>query len=295
VTAASASTAGIRRNADIEEPSNRHLIHPLSARLLPLLQRLDVHPNTVSISGAAAGVTGALAYHFIEGPTGIIAGLLCMLVWHVLDGADGQLARLTGKVTPLGFLLDGICDYVVFIAIYGVIGIESARTLGPAAWLIVGAGAVSHMIQAAAFELQRSAYLHWTNPAKTVSGAGPANPRMDRLSSGLKTLAAIYAAMQEPFRPVRGDLEAQLAAQAVAGRSEQVARAYDEAFRSQVKRWAVLSANQRTVAVFVAFLAAWPIGYPWAEFVLGNLALLLLLRRNRTLNSRLAANLALAG
>ena len=105
----------VKRTAEIEEWTNRVVIHPVSSRLTPWLARLGVSPNAVSLAGMACGLAAGMAYHrSVAGPAYAVAGLLLMLAWHVLDGADGQLARLThtqgaGRHLRLRDLRRGLC------------------------------------------------------------------------------------------------------------------------------------------------------------------------------------------
>src|SRR3954471_18230839 len=91
------STNAIKRTIEIEEFTNRYVIHPISGWLVPLFHQRDIHPNTVSLAGAVSGAIAAVCYYNYEHTAAAVAGFLFMLGWHVFDGADGQLARLSGK------------------------------------------------------------------------------------------------------------------------------------------------------------------------------------------------------
>ena len=41
-----------------------------------------------------------------------------LIIYGIFDSADGQLARMTGQVTELGRVLDGVSGYVTHVAIY---------------------------------------------------------------------------------------------------------------------------------------------------------------------------------
>ena len=41
-----------------------------------------------------------------------------LILYSILDSADGQLARMTGQVTELGRVLDGVGGYLTHAAIY---------------------------------------------------------------------------------------------------------------------------------------------------------------------------------
>jgi CDP-diacylglycerol--serine O-phosphatidyltransferase len=107
-TAAGKSKAGstdaepIRRTSEIEEATNRWLIHPAAARLLPWFVAWRIAPNVVSLSGMTCGLLAGFAYSHTPARFWLVLGFLLMLAWHVLDGADGQLARLTHAQSEVG-------------------------------------------------------------------------------------------------------------------------------------------------------------------------------------------------
>ena len=75
-----------------------------------------------------------------------------------MDGADGQLARLTKTYSELGKVLDGICDYVTFTAVYVGLGLALSARLGGWVWWVIALSGICHAVQSAAYELQRQNY-----------------------------------------------------------------------------------------------------------------------------------------
>ena len=126
----------VRRTLEIEEVTNRYFVHPIASCLVPLFAALRVPPNAVSIAGMAFGISAGAAYYAYQDPRCAIAGFILMVAWHVMDGADGQLARLTNTHSQFGKVLDGICDYVTFIAVYVGLAINLSRQYGDRIWQI---------------------------------------------------------------------------------------------------------------------------------------------------------------
>lgn len=266
---------GVRRNPDIEEATNLYFIHPLSARLVPLLVRIGVHPNTVSITGALCGAAAGVAYYHQL----IFLGFALMIAWHVFDGADGQLARLTNKMSPSGQVIDGVCDYVTFGAIYLALALTLLRSHEATIIILVVCAAASHAVQAAAFERQREVYLSW---AKMAGGQIAAL----KMSPSASVLMRVYENVQRRFMPLPPDLMHTLRERAVAG-EETVGSSYRAIYRRPVKLWSLLSANNRSIAIFIAFLMNWPEGYLWFEAVALNLLVMGLLQVNAAAAERL--------
>ena len=285
------------RPPEIENLSNRFLLHPLSNRLAPLLARAHVHPNLVSLAGLAFGAGAALLYAR-AGPWGeTLAALACMLAWHVMDGADGQVARLTGKASPTGRIVDGLADYSVFMLVYSALAWILRPEYGIWGWVAGWVAAASHIAQAALYELQREKYVAWTAADKPLPrGRTPqgeawragtfwwlewAYVRLQRLVDGQ---GVIIPENGDSFAPAGSETRRAIAA------------SYAGHYAVHVHRWGVLSANSHTLAIFVFVLAGWPIGYFLFEALALNLALIVLLARKRKLDRGFSANLGtLAG
>lgn len=113
------------KSGDTEEWLDTVWTRPIGYRWALLFERLDVHPNTVTILSMIIGAGSAFffahgSYH-TDGMSGLIYNIIAifLLAWaNFYDSADGQLARMTGKKTRLGRILDGAASEVWFIPIY---------------------------------------------------------------------------------------------------------------------------------------------------------------------------------
>lgn len=113
------------KSNDTEEWLDTVWTRPIGYRWALLFRRLDIHPNTVTILsmiiGAGSSWFFAHGSYRTEGMEGLLYNLIAMLLlaWaNFYDSADGQLARMTGKKTRLGRILDGAASEVWFIPIY---------------------------------------------------------------------------------------------------------------------------------------------------------------------------------
>ena len=151
----------VQRTLEIEDATNLYAIHPISGRLVPLCARLGIPPNAVSVAGMGCGVLAGVAYAHYRDRWAVLGGFALMLAWHVLDGADGQLARLTNAQSQSGKILDGICDYVTFTAVYIGLVLVLGRQHGAWVWGLVALSGICHAVQSAIYEVQRQEYNHW--------------------------------------------------------------------------------------------------------------------------------------
>jgi len=257
-----------RRTSEIEEPTNLYVIHPLSAWIVPHCARLGISPNVVSLAGMGCGVAAGFAYHWYQSTWCCVLGFVLMLTWHVLDGADGQLARLTNAQSEFGKIIDGICDYVTFTAVYVGLALRLSDYIGSWVWGLVAVSGLCHAVQSAAYELQRQQYnfLGWGRKSAALPDMHPSKAeRMGQplLKRAANVLHGLYARVQIATTggaaAFNDDFEAILAARTE--RETVLRRDYREAFGPSVRRWAILSANYRTIAIFLFAVAGMPMFY----------------------------------
>ena len=149
------------RPRELEDSLNFHIYHPLAWRLAQRLARTPLTPNLVSVIGAGFVVAAAIVYAQPWWPISALLGMMLHITWHVVDGADGDLARITGRASPVGEMVDGICDYSGHIILYLVLGWLLSQQIGISAWPLIVAGGISHIIQSNHVEVQRRSYQWW--------------------------------------------------------------------------------------------------------------------------------------
>ena len=113
------------KSIETEDWLDLHVIRPLCYQIARLFAKFDIHPNTVTIWSMIIGVISAYFFaqtsFYYNGVTGLLINLVgvFLLMWaDIFDCVDGQLARLTGKKSPIGRILDGMAGFVWFIPIY---------------------------------------------------------------------------------------------------------------------------------------------------------------------------------
>ena len=171
------------RPRELEDTLNHKLYHPLAWQLARLLARTPLTPNQVSVIGGLAVVSAGIAYisplcgaPFLPSgawPFSAALGLLLHMAWHVIDGADGDLARMTGRTSPYGEMIDGLCDYSSHLVLYVLLGVFLAATMGPWAWAITIPAGLAHAVQSTHVEAQRRFYLYWVYGKPWLNNARP--------------------------------------------------------------------------------------------------------------------------
>ncbi|MCB8881054.1 CDP-alcohol phosphatidyltransferase family protein [Acidisoma cellulosilytica] len=255
----------------------------MATLLLPLFVRWGVTPNLVSLSGMACGLIAGFAYSHVPAPAWVLAGFLLMLAWHVMDGADGQLARLTNAQSEFGKVLDGICDYITFIAVYIGLAVALTPRDGVWIWLLVALAGACHAAQSAAYEAQRQLYDVW-GWGRVSRRLHVATPEAARSVTGM--LHHLYGRMQVLLlgRGIETDARLRTLLQTAPDSAGELHRRYRETFAPVVRRWSVMCSNYRTVGIFLFALAGCPIGYFLTEIVLlSAVSFWLIDRQNRRL------------
>ncbi len=287
-----------RRTTEIEEITNLYLIHPLAGRLVPMFARLHVTPNAVSIVGMLFGILSAFAYYRYWDPRFAVAGFALMIAWHVMDGADGQLARYTQSYSYLGKMLDGIADNVTFAAVYAALAVAASRRHGSWVYALVAISAVFHAMQSASYETQRQEYeyLGWgkkpQEPPLRNSDArdrhGPVGIRrlLDFLHRLFFGLSFLTAGTNRRFRETMAEALRTDPAKAV-----WVRQLYRDTLAPQIRSWSVLSANYRTLGIFISALFKVPEYYFGFEILGFSVVLAVLIRRLNSAHEVLLGNL----
>jgi phosphatidylglycerophosphate synthase len=154
---------------------------PLAHLVVVPLLRLRVPPPAVVVAAGLAGIAAAVA---LAGGNLVAAAALVVLK-TILDNADGQLARLSGRVTPLGRYLDSESDLLVDAALFAALGsLTGSPLLASASFLAL------MLVLGANFNLRRL--------YEGERGPGPADP-MPAAAGGPTALARrIYGIVYAP-------------------------------------------------------------------------------------------------
>lgn len=113
------------KSSETEDWLDYRVIRPLSYLWACLFARFGVHPNTVTILSMIIGASSCIFYAhgslYYEGTYGLMMNIIAiiLLMWaDIYDCTDGQLARMTGKKSQMGRILDGTAGFAWFIPIY---------------------------------------------------------------------------------------------------------------------------------------------------------------------------------
>jgi uncharacterized membrane protein YecN with MAPEG domain len=284
---------------ELEDFLNLRIYHPLSRRLALLLAPTPVTPNMVSVLGAALVLAAGFLYAGYLGlpvAVAIALGFTLHLLWHVVDGADGALARLTGRASPLGETIDGICDYASHALLYVILATAADDQVGWWIWPLGFAAGFSRVAQANHAESQRRIYL-WRGYG--IPWLQQARDRGDALLERREGRAGIIAGLTRAYMWLADRLSPP--APALDRAAEQATR--DPALRERLTRFARicyrrplylqawLGANPRTILLGICIILGSPLWYFLVEATLLNLLLVASIRSQKRANQCLEARL----
>ena len=89
---------------------NLYLARPLAAPLVAVLAKTPATPNQVTFASIGIMLLAVAAFLGLSGPLGLWLGVALVELSYIFDCADGQLARLTGRTSPVGGELDFLMD-----------------------------------------------------------------------------------------------------------------------------------------------------------------------------------------
>ncbi len=258
----------------IEDISNQYFIHPLSDVVVSAGIKTGASPNFVSLLGLFCGILAAYFYYQLPQINYVIGGFIAMIGWHILDGADGRLARATGKTSAFGRIIDGICDHLVFGAVYISLALHLIETGSSIHiwWLVIGAG-LSHAVQAAGYEERRQKY------QRRLKGIDRTDveEKLLKIDGKKSYLASIYDKAQKIVAGGDYGFDKLLSELSTTSNGKTDAQTLIKQTIPMVKAWGLLNANNRTFLIFVFAALGQPAFYFAFELVVLNIVMLILI------------------
>lgn len=283
------------RPVELEDWLNRFVYHPLSGRLARALVPTGISPNAVSVIGALFVAAAAWAYTGLDWEHSALLGFAFQALWHIFDGADGDLARLTGKASPIGELVDGVCDYAGNIVLYVALAAFLDDRIGGSAWALAGAAAVSHAVQANHSESQRRTYLWWVYGVpwlkNTGAGGEAASGRGNWFTRMFGWMGDLYVRLATAMNPDAAAVDDVLEPVGNPARQERLRALVKERSAMSLLLQKALGSNPRAPMLGISMALGSPIYFFLVETLLLNLLLVASVRYHKAHSRSLADEL----
>lgn len=266
------------RDRRIEVPTNWYVIHAAAHALLPVALKLRISANAVSVTGLLLGALAAFAFYNWRLPYMATVGLLLAVGWLICDGLDGMIARATRTASPLGRMLDGLCDHGVFFLVY----FGLAWSIGtPDAWALAIAAGGFHGIQSSLYEGERARF---HRRARGDSGQQPAARVGTMLERGYDRVMGLLDRAAAPFDR----------AMACSADPQALGRIYSARAVPAMRAQIPLSGNTRVIAIWLACVFNRPALFWWFEIVVLTGLAVVAMAWHRRVESRFVARAAAA-
>jgi phosphatidylglycerophosphate synthase len=226
---------------EIEELADVYFFRPLGMIFARAARSLGIGPSSLTVIGAATGISAGLLFAV---PRYALAACVLLVLHSVLDSSDGQLARMTGRTSEFGRVLDGASGYATHVAIYlAVLAHGLARGGGARFAAVVAAAAAANVIHAQSYDYYRASYT-----AIAIEGALNAPARRSRI-------LRFYESLQERLAGLHRRVEAEVGGRTLRGivTSDDRAR-YRRCFYRPVRGWNLLGDNTRFYGICILAL-----------------------------------------
>ena len=298
------------KSNDTEEWLDVHFTRPIGLVFALFWNKLGVHPNVITILSIFLGIGAGICFYYTD-LWHNVAGVLLLMFANFCDSTDGQMARLTGKKTLIGRMLDGFSGDVWFFCIYVALcmrmqnqpipGME--QTWGIWIWVLGAiAGFLCHSPQSSLSDYYRNIHLFFL---KGKSGSELDNSEQQRkvfeqMKADKDWLGCLffynyanYCRSQEKRTPKFQRFfqlynEAQTAEASQQKMREQVRLSFLEGSRPLMKYTNVLTFNTRAICIYITAL----LNCPWVYFLFEIIVLSILYvhmhRKHETLCEKLS-------
>ena len=288
------------KSQDTEEWLDIHFTRPLGLLWANFFNAFNIHPNVVTILSIILGAAAGVMFYFDNLLYNVIGILL--LVWaNLYDSCDGQLARMTGKKTRWGRILDGFAGDVWFFAIYVAISLRLTPEWGVWIWLLCSfAGFICHGKQCQLADYYRNIHLYvlkgesgseLDTSAKLTAEFNSLSWRTDGVWKVFLFFYRNYTRSQEQLTPAFQRFKAALDSRF--GRV--VPQRLRDDFRAGSKplmKWAnILTFNTRAIVLYISLLVGLPWIYPLFEVTVMNVLFFYMRSRHERLCTTLTPQL----
>lgn len=273
------------KSNDTEEWLDVHFTRPIGLVFALFWNKLGVHPNVITILSIFLGVGAGICFYFTD-LWHNLAGVLLLMFANFCDSTDGQMARLTGKKTLIGRMLDGFSGDVWFVAIYAALcmrmdgqkipGME--QTWGIWIWVLGSiAGFLCHSPQSSLSDYYRNIHLFFL---KGKSGSELDNYEQQRkvyeeMKAKKDWLGCLffynyanYCKSQEKrtpkFQQFFKAYQTNIQPETAGGLKEQIRQEFLEGSRPLMKYTNILTFNTRAICIYVTAL----LNCPWVYFLI---------------------------
>ena len=291
------------KSFDTEEKLDLYFYRPVGFLIAKAAFPLRLTPTILTMIGLVLGMSsGYFFYHNETNQSLVIASVLFVLA-GIFDSSDGQMARMGGKSTKLGLVLDGLCDNLVFASAYISSALTVMHLYGWWIWPIAVFAGLCHSCQSSLLDFYNREYLYfgmgkvngdYWNPTLEEARRDRAEATgQERLFWELRfswiwqqnTLSHRAAPLREHWREL-----------AQGPRGDDFRALYRARNRVILRFWRLMGANFHTILILIAvFMRRFDLYLILGDIVFLTLALLVLRKAQARVDATLQEDLSARG
>ena len=293
------------KSKDTEEWLDVYFTRPIGLVFAIFWNKLGVHPNAITILSIFLGVGAGFMFYHTDLWHNIMGVVLLMLA-NFCDSTDGQMARLTGKKTLIGRMLDGFSGDLWFFAIYVALCLRMQGQFIPGTnthwgigiWVLAFvAGVMCHSPQSSLADYYRQIHLFFLKgkegseldnyqQQRAVYESLPKEKWLDRLffynyANYCKSQERRTPRFQEFFKQYNALRSEEQAA------SSEIAEQFIVGSRPLMKFTNILTFNVRAITIYATCLLNIPWLYFLVEIIIMSLLYIYMHHRHESLCQRL--------
>lgn len=290
---------GSIKSFDTEEKLDLYFYRPFGFLIAKAAKQLRASPTQLTLVGLVLGISAGFFYYDNQSTESLIIGTILFIMAGVFDSSDGQLARMGGKSTKLGLVLDGICDNFVFASVY----LGSAATVMHIydGWIFVIAviAGACHSFQSSMLDFYNREYLYfgygkvagdYWNP--TLTEARQERDTATGRDALLIRLRFSWLWQQNKLTTRTEALRKQMQALALSAKAEEFQNLYRIHNRTILRFWRLMGPNFHTMTIILCvFLRRFDIYLIVFDILLLSIALFILRTFQQRQDEKLIADL----
>jgi len=261
---------------DTENWLDKYFYRPIAFKMALMLKPTSVTPNQVTIFSIFVGVAACLLFYPSDNLFINLVGFALLVFANTLDCVDGQLARLTGKGSQIGRILDGMTGDIWFFTFYTVMSlrfIESHDSWGYWFFGVTVLSALSHLYQAGMVDYYKTLHLHFLKGGQnsefedTIAIDAKYKSmtwKKDGISKLFLKLYFYYTKNQELFTPQLKSYIVKMNASYPNGYPQEQITAFREKSLNLMPSLDALTFNARSVVMLITLL----LNMPWVYFAI---------------------------
>lgn len=271
------------KGADTEEKLDLYFYRPCGFIFAKMAQYFCLTPTQVTILGMILGVIAGFFYLYNESFPMLLTGTILFIFSGILDSADGQLARLTQCFSPIGLVLDGLCDNLVMMSVYLCSCCTVFSLYGYWIFLIAVMAGFSHSLQSSILDFYNREYLYfghgkigmdYWNPTITEAKQIGKDKRLSPLERRMNRLRFTWV-WQQNMVSGRSDEERYLLRTLCA--SDKGQKIYRDHNRLMIRVWRLMGTNFHTLMIILfVFLQRFDLYLIFIDILCLNIILLIL-------------------